>query len=466
MNYQNKQLEDAVLGYLLFASINQPDIVPTLSADIFYNVQNRIIYDEIVKVVSSGGTADIMYLQKFDEIDITYLVDLSQKSIKLNPKWVDELEELSRKRKLTKTYLDALQNLETSDSRDCVDSVNLIHDEVLSIGSNTGQTKAEIIAELDASILRAKENKGIQGLKITGINGLDKMLNGAEKGDLIIVAARPSVGKSLLASNIASEGINRKMSMIIWSLEMSASQYLGRVISNQSNLNYGDMRSGRMEINDDMYISGKQDFHNSKVEIIDKHGVDVDEIRSEILSRNTKNPIEALVIDYGGLIRSSKMSAGKSTNDQYGYTSGRLKQLAKELSIPVILLWQLNREVERRNPSIPRLSDLRDSGNIEQDADKVVFIYRRLVHNQHPTWDDMSLDHLGVEVPEDFTLFKVGKNRNGQIGSVPAMFVSENMKFIDYEGKFHSGDFDERDTSNDNIKAQKIMKADITDLPF
>lgn len=453
-SYVNIPMEKAVLGYLIFASLKQRDLVPNLRSDIFFDQSNEAIFKRIQSCVQSGSVADLLYLQKFDEIDVSYLMELQDQSVALNPKWIEELNELSIKRKLTECYLNALQTLD-SGVRECVDGVSLVHDEVLGFGQSAAKSKAEIIKELDDKIIRAKENKGIQGLQVTGIRELDECLNGAEGGDLIVIGARPSVGKSLLASNIVSESMKRNIRSVVWTLEMSASNYLERVIANVSNVEYGSMRSGRIELDDAGYVEGKDYFHESSVEIIDKHGVDVDEIRSEILSLNSKQKVECLVIDYGGLIRPSKSVQGKSTNDQSGYTSGRLKQLAIELNIPVIMLWQLNREVERRNPSIPKLADLRNSGEVEQDADKAVFIYRPIVHSQTPSWLDMGIDGKLEDPPENITLFKVAKNRNGELGKIPALFIADNMKFVGYES---TTVFNQ--PTDDNVAAGNIMKAD------
>lgn len=429
-------IQGRVLGHLVNTLKKQRVYVPLLNADLFEDQRDKNIFLKLQEGFQNNQSVDIGTLLHSKNIDNKYLVSLVANDAGFNELWIEIIHEEHRKKTLASKYQIAAYKLGNDDllSIDIIDDINLLHSDLLSHGRLKTKSKKEILEEFDDLLMHAKDNSGRQGISVTGIPALDNSLNGLEKGDLIVIGARPSVGKSLLASNIVCESIKANLRTVIWTLEMKASSYIQRVFSNLGNIDFSSIRNGSIELDDKNLNRVKDLFFNSRVEIIDKHGVNVDQVCTEIIQLNALSQLDCLVIDYGGLIRPAKHMTNKSTNDQFGYTSGRLKQLAMELGIPIVMLWQLNRDVEKRNPSIPTMSDLRSSGEVEQDADKIVFIYRPEVHDQLSTYKNLKSDY---SLPDNVVLFKVDKNRNGESNhGVHALFYKEHMKFEPFKESF------------------------------
>ncbi|WP_299077705.1 replicative DNA helicase [uncultured Paraglaciecola sp.] len=234
---------------------------------------------------------------------------------------------------------------------------------------------AEALTELDNRF----NSDGLAGLT-TGLTALDKRTNGLCGSQLTLLAARPAMGKTALALNIATHvACSLNKPALVFSLEMARSELMERVFSSRSSVDYGAIRSGKLKNEQWTALSGGvQSLKDKPLYIYDKAGVTLNQLRSLARASHRKNGIELIVIDYLQLIRLE----GRSKNEEVGEISRSLKELSKELDIPILCLSQLNRSCEDRPDKRPRLSDLRDSGSLEQDSDTVIFIYRDEIYNE------------------------------------------------------------------------------------
>ncbi|MNC07956.1 Replicative DNA helicase [compost metagenome] len=248
------------------------------------------------------------------------------------------------------------------------------------------------------------------------------MTNGFQRNDLIIVAARPSVGKTAFALNIAQNvAVRAKETVAIFSLEMSAPQLVQRMICAEANLDANIMRTGEFKSDDDWskLTMGIQSLSEAEIYIDDTPGVTVTDIRAKCRRLKKEKGLGMIVIDYLQLIQ-GRGKGGENRQQEVSEISRTLKQIARELDVPVIALSQLSRGVEQRQDKRPMMSDLRESGSIEQDADIVAFLYRDDYYNQ-----DTEKKNI-IEII-------IAKQRNGPVGTVELVFLKNFNKFVNYE---------------------------------
>lgn len=275
----------------------------------------------------------------------------------------------------------------------------------------------EILARSFDRIDELHRDKGKTRGVPTGFQDLDALLSGLQQSDLVILAARPSMGKTAFALNIAQNvALKYGKSVGVFSLEMSKDQLTDRLISGEASVDSWKLRTGNLANSDFERLTvamGK--LAEAKIFIDDDAGATVLELRSKARRLKSEHGLDLIVIDYLQLIHGRANSDGNRVNEISEISRG-LKSLAKELEVPVIALSQLSRAVEQRPNKIPMLSDLRESGSIEQDADVVIFLYREEYYN--PDTPDKGL-----------TKILVRKHRNGPVGEVDLMFVPEQTKF-------------------------------------
>ena len=288
------------------------------------------------------------------------------------------------------------------------------------------QIKDAVVSALD-SIEKLYERKGeITGLP-TGFGDFDKMTDGLHASEMIVIAARPSMGKTALAMNIAEHvALNGKHAVAVFSLEMSSQQLVQRLLCSRAKVNLGHVRDGFM---------AERDFHNlttaaskiaeSKILIDDSAGMSILELRAKARRMKAQHDIKLIVIDYLQLLKSTSRRAQDNRQLEIAEISSGVKALAKELEIPIIVLAQLNRNPENRtgdSKGRPRLSDLRESGSIEQDADLVGLLVREEYYADN--------DEDKEEAKGKATLI-IAKQRNGPVGDVPLTFLKEFTRFED-----------------------------------
>ncbi|MEI6214472.1 MAG: replicative DNA helicase [Desulfuromonadales bacterium] len=268
---------------------------------------------------------------------------------------------------------------------------------------------------------------------ITGIPSgyvdLDKMTAGFQPGDLVIIAARPSMGKTTLALNIAEYASadphnKKKVSSVIFSLEMGKEQLVMRFLASIARVDFGRMRTGHFQDADWPRLTRAAGIlHDAKIFIDDTPAISVLELRSKARRLKSEHDIGLIIVDYLQLMKSG--SRPESRQQEISEISQALKALAKELQVPVVALSQLNRELEKRGDKRPMMSDLRESGAIEQDADVIMFVYRESVYCDHCRKRDGSCTQ-GHERSAELI---IGKQRNGAIGAVELAFFGEHTRF-------------------------------------
>ncbi|MDR2770895.1 MAG: replicative DNA helicase [Clostridiales Family XIII bacterium] len=312
------------------------------------------------------------------------------------------------------------------DSRDAQEVLDDAERRIFAI-AQAGQHKnySEISEVLFANYERINEianRKGLTGLT-TGFADLDKRTSGLQKSDMIVVAARPGMGKTAFALNIAHKAALRAdAKILIFSLEMSKEQLVNRLLSLEAHVEITRLRDGKL--NDDEWTRLNEAIdvlQNTAVFIDDTPGIPVMEIRNKARRLKSEHGLDLIIVDYLQLM--SESSRTENRNQEISVISRMLKQLAREMDCPVIVLSQLSREVEKRKDRMPILSDLRDSGAIEQDADLILFLHR----------EDYYKDNADAPDAEQSNLCKtiIAKHRNGETGFIELSWIGRYTKFAD-----------------------------------
>lgn len=285
--------------------------------------------------------------------------------------------------------------------------------------SQLGPVLLNVYEQAEKRYMTRDQNRGVTGIP-SGFADLDKMTAGFQRSDLIIVAARPSVGKTAFALNIAQNvGIQTKETVAVFSLEMSEEQLAQRMLCAEAQVDASRMRTGFFEDGDwEKLTNGISRLAESNVYIDDTPGLNVYEIRARSRRLKKERGLGLIVIDYLQLI-AGRGKHGENRQQEVSEISRMLKQLARELDVPIIALSQLSRGVEQRQDKRPMMSDLRESGSIEQDADIVAFLYR-------DDYYDKDSEKKGIiEVI-------IAKQRNGPVGTVELVFLKQFNKFVSY----------------------------------
>ena len=268
----------------------------------------------------------------------------------------------------------------------------------------------------------------------TGYADLDKLLIGLKRSDLVVMAARPSVGKSALALSMARNlAIAQGGTVGFFSLEMSAEQLAARLVSGEAEVESQRLPWGRhTDVEEGRISRAIGTLSRAAIYVDDTPGLAVAELRAKARRLANDVGVDLIVVDHMQLVHASA-GGGQDANrvSEMSYISRSLKELARELEVPVLALSQLSRAVESRHPHIPLLSDLRESGSIEQDADVVLFIYREDMYTQQEEWEDMHPEEPGAHYPSGVAQLIVAKHRNGPTGTVHLRFRKNIAKFED-----------------------------------
>lgn len=428
------EAEQAVLGSMLIdqdAAINAMEV---LKPEDFYRDDNKYIYEAMVSLYNRGEPIDIITVkaelttnQKFEAVGgIEYLAILPDKVpfAANSGKYIKIVEEKSILRQLIKAS-DEIQTLGYEQSEEIDNIVDQAEKKIYNImqgRSQKGYTALkEILVESFAEIEKLYNQKEpITGIP-TGFADLDARTAGLHNSDLILVAARPAMGKSAFALNIATNAaINAKVPVAIFNLEMSKSQLVSRMLCSESMVDSNKVRTGKMDEEDWIKLAtALGPLSEAPVYIDDTPGISVAEIRAKCRKLKLEKNIGLVVIDYLQLIQGSgKRNA--SREQEISEISRSLKILAKELDIPVIALSQLSRAAEQRQDHRPMLSDLRESGAIEQDADIVMFLYRDDYYNP-----DSEKKNIAEVI--------LAKHRAGSTGTVDLLWMGNYTKFANLD---------------------------------
>jgi replicative DNA helicase len=273
----------------------------------------------------------------------------------------------------------------------------------------------------------------------TGFDTLDRKTTGFNKGDLVIIGARPAMGKTALVLNMALKNIEAKKGVIIFSLEMPAEQLMLRLLAAKTSIPLQNLRKGEMDDQQWSNLTNAfEDLNTKKLFVDDNGSLNINQLRARVrkIAQNKENNISMIIIDYLQLMSGT---SGKDRHLEISEISRGLKMLAREMAIPVIALSQLNRGLENRPDKRPMLSDLRESGSIEQDADIIMFVYRDDVYKEREeARKEKEAKDRGEEYKSTFinkpieeAEIIIGKQRNGPIGTVKLDFQKEYTRFID-----------------------------------
>ena len=431
----NVEAERAVIGAMMLNADAIMVCSELLTSDEFYQQQYGIIFDALVEMYKDGVGADLVTLQnKLREKEVTpelysveYLGELlasvpTSANVKFYAEIVHEKAVLRRlirvSEQVTKDcYMDS-QPLEDI----LEDTEKSVFDVIQQRGGSEFEPIRDVVLRTLDSIEKAAKQKGnITGLE-TGFRDLDAKTAGLQKSDLILIAARPAMGKTAFALNIAEYvALHSNSTIALFSLEMSKEQLVKRMLAMNSMVDSQKIRAGDLEDDDwDKLVGSVRKIGNSNLVIDDTSGITASELRSKCRKLKIEQGLDLVIIDYLQLMTGAGKRKSDSRQQEISDISRSLKVMARELNVPVIALSQLSRAVESRPDKRPMLSDLRESGAIEQDADIVMFIYRDEYYNP---------DSEKKGVAEVI----VAKQRSGPTGPVELAWLSQYTKFGNLE---------------------------------
>ncbi len=441
---QNTDAEASLLGAILIDTDAIVKIADTIRADDFYEEKHRRIYEAVVSLYEKHSPIDVLtlsdQLRGTGFLDIVggpgYLTELTNfvPTATHVEQYADIVSQKALRRRLIKASQDivgfgydegrSLQDLiEEAESRLFEVSNRHVKQDVTSIET--------ILTESFDRLDELHKDKGkIRGVP-TGFRDLDNILAGLQKSDLFILAARPSMGKTALALNLAHNiGTKSDAAVLIFSLEMSKEQLVDRMLSMQSGVDAWALRTGNLSDSDFEKIGHAMGaLSEAQIFIDDTPGITVSDLRTKARREAHLHPVGLVIVDYLQLMSGSSRFGGDGNRVQeISEISRGLKAIARELNVPVIALSQLSRSVESRHPQIPQLADLRESGSIEQDADVVAFIYREDYYNNET--DRKNITDIFIK-----------KHRNGPTGAVELYFDRDKQRFRTLDSK-HSTPFD------------------------
>lgn len=430
------EAEKSVLGGIFLKPDIFGDVVEILHPNDFYKNGHKLIYEAMRDIYNSGTGIDPIVVvnklkknEKFDELvgeqllfDIISDVPTAANIIEY-AKIVKEKATLRRLGEVgTKIVELAYEGYEEVDN--ILDKAEgMIFKISENVDSKDLVSLKDVIAQEFVRLEKVYQNKGVATGISSGFSDFDQMTSGFHPSDLIILAARPAMGKTAFALNLAlNAAMKSKKGVLLFSLEMSSSQLLQRLLSIEAGIGLQKIRNGFLDPDDWGKLGlASMKLSNSEINIADLPNVNVLEIRAIARRLKAAGKLDMIIIDYLQLIKGNS-TRGDNRQQEISEISRALKGIARELDIPIIALSQLSRATEQRADRRPMLSDLRESGAIEQDADMVLFLYRDDYYNEES--EDKGLTEVII-----------GKQRNGPVGTVKLRFFHEYTKFANFSAK-------------------------------
>ncbi|ASS66518.1 replicative DNA helicase [Paenibacillus sp. RUD330] len=431
---ENSEAEQVVLGSILIDSEYAMDeVFDRLKGPEFYQGQHRKIYACMEELASDHSPINLVTVTSrlkdkgwLDQVGgVGYLSNLTRTVI--TPRevgyYVGMLKKSYSQRQLIEDLREQLAQAEQlvdpneviSDTQSKLEAINELRDE-----KKGGRPIEQILIDVfeDAEKRYVKRSHGEVTGASSGFTELDRMTAGFQKSDFILVGARPSVGKTAFALNVARNvAVEIRETVAIFSLEMSEKQLVGRMVCAEGNVDAGRFRTGNFEASDwEKMTSAISILGNLPIHIDDTPAVTVSEIRSKCRRIKKEKGLGLILIDYLQLIQ-GRGKSGENRQEEISHISRTLKQIARELEVPVIALSQLSRGVEQRQDKRPMMSDLRESGSLEQDADIVAFLYRDDYYDKETEKKNI------IEII-------IAKQRNGPVGTVELAFLKNFNKFV------------------------------------
>lgn len=429
----NDDAERSVVGSMMLDRDAIVVVSDILHKDDFYNRQYGVLFDAIMALYGEGVETDLVTLvNRLAQMEVPpelrsveFISDIvagvpTSANVKYHAEIVRDKASLRRLIKVTEEITSACY-LDKEDVDDVMqEAEKRIFEVTQQKGSRDFENIKDVVLRTLKSIELAAKQTGIVTGVSTGFRDLDYKTAGLQPSDLILIAARPSMGKTAFALNMAENVVLRGDTMIaMFSLEMSKEQLVKRMLAMNSKVDSQKIRTGNLEDEEwGRLVGSVRNIGNSKLIIDDTPGISVTELRSKCRKLKVEHNLGLVIIDYLQLMSSGKRS--ESRQQEISEISRSLKALAREIEAPVVALSQLSRAVEQRPDKRPMLSDLRESGAIEQDADVVMFLYRDEYYNQDS-------EEKGVAE------IIIGKQRNGPIGSIKLAWLSQFTKFGDLE---------------------------------
>lgn len=429
----NLEAEAAILGNMIMDEQALVAAMEKVDEDCFYATANKTVFTALAKLFSDGVPVDIVTLSdklgdKLDSVGgVAYLTKIAQNSF--TKENLTQYMEIVRDKKMLRELIEAageIIDLSTKDELATADIIDKSEQLIFRIAEQRGSKGFTHIKDVVQSALALLDELKKRGGKVTGIKtgftGLDAATAGLQNSDLIILAARPGVGKTSFALNLAQNAaIREKVPVAIFSLEMSKEQLVNRILSSEALIESGKLRVGDIDANDMTKLAHSlKDIITAPIYIDDNPGVNVSEIRAKCRRLKTEKGLGLVVIDYLQLMQGGGKS--ESRTQEISEMSRSLKIMAKELNVPVITLSQLSRASEKQSRR-PMLSDLRESGSIEQDADIVIMLCR-------PPEEEQTEDQ-----PNNVVECILAKNRAGEVGTINLAWRGEYTKFMNLDSR-------------------------------
>jgi len=438
-------IERAVLSSILFNPDELEEILGVLKPKDFYLPAHQKIYEIMVNLHNDTMPIDEEFIRKrldSKEVDDSILIEiLSANPITNTIAYVKEIKDGSVKRELA-TLATTIKKVAIEDEIPANDALDTIQGELYKISTDSATSELkdmELITGDTLNYIKEMKKLGNKHLigETTGFEALDRRTTGFNEGDLIIIAARPAMGKTALVLNMALANVEANKGVIFFSLEMPAEQLMLRMLAAKTSIPLQNLRKGDMDDQQWSNLTAAFDDLNQKKLFVDDGGsVNINQLRARVrkLAQNEANNISLVVIDYLQLMQGT---GNKDRHQEVSDISRGLKMLAREMKIPIIALSQLNRGLENRPDKRPMLSDLRESGAIEQDADIIMFVYRDDVYKERDeARKEKEAKDKGEEYKSTFVNKPVeeaeviiGKQRNGPIGTVKLDFHKQYTRF-------------------------------------
>ena len=432
------EAEQAIIGSMLTDKDAVISAIEVLKEEDFYREDNRAIYSAILNLYNRAEPIDIITVKaeleamgKFEQVGgLEYLAELPEKvpTTANAQKYIKIVEEKSTLRNLIKTANEIIE-LGYDPTEEVEDIMENAEKKIFNIMQEKNQkgysplkdVLVESFNKLEELYNRKQHITGVP----TGFTELDYKTAGLHGSELILIAARPAMGKSAFVLNIAANAaIKAKTPVVIFSLEMSKEQMVNRILCSEAMVDSNKVRTGKLEEDDWVKLAGAiGPLSEADIYIDDTPGISITEIRAKCRKLKLEKNIGLVIIDYLQLVQGSNNRKNGSREQEISEISRSLKILAKEIGVPVIALSQLSRAVEQRPDHRPMLSDLRESGAIEQDADIVMFLYRDDYYNKDSEKKDIA------EVI-------IAKHRGGSTGTIELLWLGSYTKFVNLEKRF------------------------------
>lgn len=435
---QNAEAEASLLGALLIDSDAIVKIADNLSTKDFFDKRNERIYEAMVQLYEHRQAIDVLtlanQLKNNGVLDMvggpSYLTELT--NFVPTAAHVEQYADIVAQKAMRRRLITASKEITDMGMDESKQLRQLIEEAETKLFEVSQQHIKQDVISLEAILAESfdrlddlhKDKKKIRGIP-TGFKDVDSLLAGFQRSDLVILAARPSMGKTALALNFAHNvAVQANEPVLVFSLEMSKEQLVDRLLSMESGVDAWALRTGNLTDADFEKIGQAMGtLSEAPIYIDDTPGITISDLRTKARREAHQRPLGLIIVDYLQLMSGGSRFGGESNRVQeISEISRGLKGVARELNVPVLALSQLSRSVENRSPQIPQLADLRESGSIEQDADVVAFIYREEYYN--PDTDRKKLTDLLIK-----------KHRNGPVGGVELYFDNEKQRFRSVDTK-------------------------------